>query len=296
MHLSLYGSQCSSRSSGKCDEVCWLRSASVLHYVDFRAGQTIHRAVVAVRPLAEGEHSLVLWVPQARHPRRAEAHQHSASAIGGRLPAEATICYILGLPCKVRPKAPEGSTARTRCKGLEAGNGVAHNRLESMVIGAMECPGAVHTRLKVNALLLERPAHRHVIWVCAPVNLQSVLHALQPHYPHPVPHCLWGEHVGGWLSRCRPEDCRHPQELLAAMRHIKKLPVVQALAMVGGPEPPQSLWGVPKPTLSFKPLLAQTITPCPHYVHFWPFRAEQCVDQARQEVILQQRLHVVTVT
>mmetsp|Transcript_60816 Transcript_60816/g.181200 ORF Transcript_60816/g.181200 Transcript_60816/m.181200 type:complete len:204 (+) Transcript_60816:561-1172(+) len=159
----------------------------------------------------------------------------------------------------------------------------------------MERPDCVDARLEVDSLLLEGAAHRHVVRVRAAVHLHAVLDTLHPHDPHPVPRRLRRQHVCRRLFGCRLENGCNPKELLAAEEHIKKLAIVHALVVVGAPMSAQSLRGVAKPALGLEALLAQALAPRPDDVRFRTLPAEQSIDQAGQEVILQQRLHVVAV-
>mmetsp|Transcript_24179 Transcript_24179/g.75205 ORF Transcript_24179/g.75205 Transcript_24179/m.75205 type:complete len:278 (+) Transcript_24179:1070-1903(+) len=62
-----------------------------------------------------------------------------------------------------------------------------------------------------------------------------------------------------------------------------------------GPVAPQLVRRISQPALGVQPVLAQPLRPGPNHVHLGPQRAEGRVDQPGQDVVVQQRLHVVAV-
>mmetsp|Transcript_107971 Transcript_107971/g.305310 ORF Transcript_107971/g.305310 Transcript_107971/m.305310 type:complete len:316 (-) Transcript_107971:1572-2519(-) len=287
----LAGSSCRLRhlpASSKSDEVGRLCRSRVLDDVYLRTGQRVHRTVVTVRAPAEGQDTLLLRVAKAGHPRGEQAHQHAPAAVPGRPATEASVGHILCLSGEIRAKAPERGTTRARCEWLETRHRVGDNGLDGAIVRPMEGPERVRAGLKVQLLVLQGPAQGRMEGLDAPIHLQPVLDALDPEDVHPVPGRLRREQVGGGFPRCGMEDSGDAQELLAALQHVEELAGVEAPAPVRGPVPLHALGAVAQPRLGLEPVLGHAVPPGAQHVLLGPRGAERGLQEAWQQVVLQQ--------
>mmetsp|Transcript_58099 Transcript_58099/g.147378 ORF Transcript_58099/g.147378 Transcript_58099/m.147378 type:complete len:315 (+) Transcript_58099:356-1300(+) len=251
--------------------------------------------MIAVRLLAEREDTALLRVTKAWHAGHHQAHEHSPGTIGCRLPAKAPVCHVPCIAGKIRPGAPQGGPSCARGKGLEAGNGVADDRIDGRCVGAMEAPRGMHPWLEQHPLVLDRPLHRGIVWHRAVVEESSVLDALHLPNLNSFPSARRRQRVCRTLPRLSLEDLHHLLELLTTSGEIKELSVIAASAAPRCPPAAQRDGAVAKPLLSLQTCRGQPLPPSADNVEFWPLRAHGCVKEPRQAIVLQDRLHVVAV-
>mmetsp|Transcript_93023 Transcript_93023/g.266732 ORF Transcript_93023/g.266732 Transcript_93023/m.266732 type:complete len:295 (-) Transcript_93023:1365-2249(-) len=160
----------------------------------------------------------------------------------------------------------------------------------------MEGPAGVDAWLELKSLIFKRPTHGLVVGPGATLLLRSVLDAVYPKDPRPVPLLRRVQQISRRLARHFLEGHKDLLELLAGLAHLEQLLLVPALMARRSPQPAQALRRVAQPPLGRYSAVAQPVAPRPNHVHLRPFRAEHGIEQARNAIPQHQRLHVVSVT
>eukprot|EP00446_Apocalathium_sp_SHHI-4_P074147 CAMPEP_0177567848 /NCGR_PEP_ID=MMETSP0369-20130122/75441_1 /TAXON_ID=447022 ORGANISM="Scrippsiella hangoei-like, Strain SHHI-4" /NCGR_SAMPLE_ID=MMETSP0369 /ASSEMBLY_ACC=CAM_ASM_000364 /LENGTH=170 /DNA_ID=CAMNT_0019055377 /DNA_START=431 /DNA_END=940 /DNA_ORIENTATION=- len=155
----------------------------------------------------------------------------------------------------------------------------------------MEGPAGVDAWLELKSLIFKRPTHGLVVGPGATLLLRSVLDAVYPKDPRPVPLLRRVQQISRRLARHFLEGHKDLLELLAGLAHLEQLLLVPALMARRSPQPAQALRRVAQPPLG-RYSAVSTSEPCAPPA----LPGEHGIEQARNAIPQHQRLHVVSVT
>mmetsp|Transcript_45749 Transcript_45749/g.131180 ORF Transcript_45749/g.131180 Transcript_45749/m.131180 type:complete len:366 (-) Transcript_45749:303-1400(-) len=274
------------------DHIRRVGSPRGLRHVDLGVGDAVHRRVVAVAALPDGQDASVVRVAQARDARHKQAQQHRLGAIRVDL-AEAAVIDVLRVAREVGARSPERGGTAAAHQRLEACNGVGHDLLDRA--GAVEGPLRVQAGSEAQALGLDAPLQGPAVGRGVAVLLHAVLDALHPDELQGLPHARIHVGVGTRNRGLRLEKRLDLGVLLCAARHVESNGLVEAPLLLRLPQATQILRPEAQPLLRLETLLRDEPVPRVHQVHRRIRSTHRGIQQARQAVVLHERLHVVPV-